>query len=181
VPREYGAEAFILLQLNTFKERFNPRYQEAIRTVSTSTPAGRMLTPIEIVTLASIVEREAQVPEERELIAGLFLRRMAFDMPLAADPTIQYALVPPGSPAPFVGYWKRDLLAHDLQVPSPYNTYTRTGLPPGPIANPGLASLAAVLRPAQTNALYFVAKPDGSHAFATTFEEHQANINLYRR
>ncbi len=134
----------------------------------------------EVVTLASIIEREAQVPEERPIMAQVFLKRLRLGIALEADPTVQYALsADPGSVRQF-GYWKAELTREDLEVDSPYNTYRYGGLPPGPIACPGLDAIAAVVRPAETNYLYFVAKPDGSHAFAETFQEHQENIEKYR-
>lgn len=134
-----------------------------------------------IVTLASIVEREAKVAEERPIIAQVFLKRLRLAMPLEADPTVQYALANDPANVERYGYWKQELTEADLGVDSPYNTYRNKGLPPGPIASPGLASIIAVIRPAATNYLYFVAKPDGSHAFAETLEEHLENVEKYRR
>jgi len=132
-----------------------------------------------VVTLASIVEREAQVPDERPVIAAVFLKRLRLGMPLEADPTVQYALGnDPASVAKY-GYWKKELTQADLEVDSPYNTYRNTGLPRGPICSPGLDSIEAVIRPADTNYLYFVARADGSHVFAETLEEHLRNIEQY--
>jgi UPF0755 protein len=130
------------------------------------------LTPFEAVALASIVEREAIIPDERPLIASVFLNRLALGIPLQADPTVQFAV---GRSAD--GWWKAPLSAADLQIDSPYNTYMHDGLPPGPIASPGLASLESVAAPADTAYLFFRAACDGSgrHQFATTFEEHVAN------
>jgi UPF0755 protein len=130
------------------------------------------LTPFEAITLASIVEREAVVPSERPLIASVFLNRLNLGIPLQADPTVQFALG--RSPD---GWWKRSLSADDLQFDSRYNTYLYGGLPPGPIAGPGLASLQSVASPAETGYLFFRAACDdsGRHLFATTFEEHVAN------
>ena len=142
-------------------------------------PRDLELTLHEAITLASIVEREAQVPEERPLIAGVYLNRLRRGMLLQADPTVQYALVDVPAPT-FGGYWKKELSAADLSVDSPYNTYRTPGLPPGPICNPGLASIQAALRPAATEYLYFVAKGDGSHVFAETLAEHDENVRLYR-
>jgi len=156
-------------------ENFDKKFSQELRDEASN--AG--LSVHSVVTLASIVEREAQVPEERPIIAGVFLRRLRFGIPLEADPTVQYALGnDPASVAEY-GYWKKELTQDDLQVDSPYNTYRRMGLPPAPIANPGLDSIVAVVRPAQTTYLYFVAKPDGSHTFAETLEEHLRNIELY--
>lgn len=150
---------------------FDNRYQASLTPAVT---ANRSLYAV--VTLASIVEREAQVAQERPVIASVFSNRLEEGIPLQADPTVQYALgSDPASVAQF-GYWKGELTLTDLDVDSPYNTYANPGLPPGPIANPGLDSLLAAAQPAQTNYLFFVAKPDGSHAFAETLEEHRRNV-----
>jgi UPF0755 protein len=139
------------------------------------------LTLYQAVTLASIVEREAVRPVERPVIASVYLNRLRRGMKLQADPTVQYALVPTDRPeSPVSEYWKRQLSFADLKIISPYNTYQVTGLPPGPICNPGLASLEAVAHPATSDFLYFVARPDGSHAFARTLEEHDQNVAKYR-
>lgn len=122
------------------------------------------LTEREVVTLASIVEAEARVAEERPIIAGVYLNRLARGMLLQADPTVQYAL---GEPKPRLLYRDIDAVAGD-----PYNTYTHPGLPPGPIGAPGAASLRAVLEPAEVPYLFFVARPDGSHVFTETEREH---------
>ncbi len=126
------------------------------------------------IILASIVEREARVPDERPVIASVYLNRLRAGMRLQADPTVQYALGVPGN------WWKHELTLADLQMGSPYNTYLNAGLPPGPICNPGLASIEAVLFPADTDYLYFVAKGDGTHAFARTLEEHEGNVRKYQ-
>jgi UPF0755 protein len=124
------------------------------------------------VTLASIIEREAVIAEEAPVIASVFLNRLALGMKLEADPTVQYAI---GSEDE--GWWKTSLTLDDLIIQSPYNTYLYEGLPPGPIANPGLSALRAVAFPAETTYLYFRAMCDGSgrHAFAVTYEEHLKN------
>lgn len=129
------------------------------------------MTRHQFITLASIVEREARVGSERPIIAAVFLNRLAKGMRLEADPTVRYAL----------GRWDTSpVLYRDLEVESPYNTYRVFGLPPGPIAAPGRASLEAVATPADTDVLFFVARPDGSHAFAPTFSGHRANIGTWR-
>lgn len=159
--------------LTTFNEKFPPELQQQ------ATAQGLSLH--QAVTLASIVEREAQIATERPIIASVYLNRIKEGMPLQADPTTQYALAnDPASVAKY-GWWKRDLTLDDLKVQSPYNTYQVRGLPPGPIANPGAAALRAVAQPAQTNFLYFVSKNDGSHAFARTLEEHNRNVAQYQR
>ena len=101
-------------------------------------------------------------------------------MPLQADPTVQYALVPFGSLAPDLRYWKQELAFEDLQRDSPYNTYRRAGLPPGPIANPGLAAIEAVANAPDSPWLYFVARADGSHLFAATLDAHNRNVAQVR-
>lgn len=124
------------------------------------------------VTLASLIEREARREDERRLISGVLHNRLRLGMPLQVDATVLYAL----------GRTAADQVTlNDLTVDSPYNTYRITGLPPGPIANPGAASLAAAVNPAPTPYLYYVAKPDGSHAFARTLEEHNRNKALYQK
>jgi UPF0755 protein len=128
----------------------------------------------ETVTLASIVETEAQKPEERPIVASVYLNRLRRHMLLGADPTVIYALK-------LANRWDGNIRKADLQIDSRYNTYRFPGLPPGPIANPGLASLRAAAAPASTTFLYFVAKHDGTHAFSTTIEEHNRNVDLYQR
>lgn len=130
------------------------------------------MTEREVVTLASIVEEEAQVDEERPVIAGVYLNRLEIGMPLQADPTVQYAL---GEPRERLLYADIDAVADH-----PYNTYTHAGLPPGPIASPGAASLRATLEPADHAYLFFVARADGSHEFTRTLREHNNAKNRIR-
>ena len=132
--------------------------------------AASKLSLHEIITLASLVEREARVAQERPRIAGVLMNRLNRDMPLQCDATVQYAL----------GAHRERLLYEDLKVDSPYTTYLHKGLPPGPICAPGLESLLAALSPAQTEFLYYVARPDGKHVFSKTYEEHQAAIRRVR-
>jgi UPF0755 protein len=168
LPTQIAPHQIVQQLVAAFDERYRAQIQPLL--------AASNLSLHDAVTLAAIVEREAQLPEERPIIASVFLNRLAAGMPLQADPTVQYALgSDPASAAQF-GYWKRDLTLADLAIDSPYNTYVHAGLPPGPIANPGLDSILAVLKPAQTGYLYFVARPNGSHAFAATLEEHQRNV-----
>lgn len=126
------------------------------------------------VTLASIVETEAQLPQERPLVASVYFNRINKRMLLGADPTVIYALK-------LAGRWNGNIRKADLQLESPYNTYKTPGLPPGPIANPGLASLRAAAAPATTPFLYFVARNDGSHVFSTNHAEHTRNVEKYQR
>ena len=146
-------------------------------------PEGQDLTWREAVALAAIVQREAVVEEERALIAGVFLNRLRVGLPLQADPTVQYAIAADPASVEQYGWWKQELTLDDLAFDSPYNTYVYTGLTPGPIANPGFASIEAVYQPAQTDFLFFVAKGDGSgeHVFAATLEEHLVNVEIYRQ
>jgi UPF0755 protein len=129
---------------------------------------------LSIVTLASLVERETPKPDERPLVAGVFENRLKRRMLLQCDPTVIYALQRAGE-------YNDSLSGKDLQFDSPYNTYEHSGLPPGPIGNPGAVSLKAALGPAQTNFLYFVANTQGGHFFSSTLEEHNKNVTRYRR
>ncbi len=127
-----------------------------------------------VVTLASLVERETPRPEERPLVAGAFTNRLDRHMLLQCDPTVIYALE-------LAHKYRGTLSGKDLKFDSPYNTYERPGLPPGPIGNPGEASLRAALQPAKTDYLYFVANTHGGHFFAATLAEHNRNVLKYRR
>ncbi|MFC2063675.1 endolytic transglycosylase MltG [Chloroflexota bacterium] len=132
------------------------------------------LNVYQAVTLASIVEREAIVPDEKTMIASVFLNRLKLGMKLESDPTVQYSL---GYDDTGETWWKNPLLLSDLAFDSPYNTYIYPGLPPGPICNPDLSSLQAIAYPDQHTYLFFRARCDGSnlHSFAETFEQHLAN------
>ncbi|MBP5857104.1 endolytic transglycosylase MltG [Marivibrio halodurans] len=131
--------------------------------------------PRQAVTLASIVEKETGVAGERPMVAGVFVNRLRRGMRLQSDPTVVYALTEGA------GALGRMLTRRDWKLDHPYNTYQIDGLPPGPIANPGRAALAAVLDPAETKALYFVADGSGGHAFAETLKEHNRNVAKWRR
>jgi UPF0755 protein len=126
-----------------------------------------------VVTMASIVEKETGAPEERPLVAGVYYNRLGNGMLLGADPTVVYAAL-------LANRYNGVIHQSDLQSDSPYNTYRVAGLPPGPIANPGRASLEAALRPQQTDYLYFVSDNTGHHRFARTGAEHDRNVALYR-
>lgn len=131
------------------------------------------LTLHQTVILASIVETEAKLPQERPLVASVYFNRLGRRMLLGADPTVIYALK-------LARRWDGNIHKADLQIDSPYNTYRFPGLPPGPVANPGLASLRAAAAPAKTNFLYFVARHDGSHAFSSSIDEHNRNVQKYQ-
>jgi len=127
-----------------------------------------------IVTMASIVEKETADPKERPLVAGVYYNRLNRNMPLAADPSVIYAAL-------LAGRYRGTIYESDLQFDSPYNTYKHAGLPPGPIANPGIASLQAATHPAQTDFLYFVSDNNGHHRFARDSQEHARNVAAYRK
>jgi UPF0755 protein len=161
-------------QLDVFAQRVLPAYESAVASGTTT------LDLYTVLTIASIVEREAVIPEERPDIAGVYLNRLAQGIRLEADPTVQYAM---GYQPETGQWWKTPVFLEEYSsVISPYNTYLNDGLPPGPIASPGLSSIEAVLNPGDHDYLYFVATPDGTgaHVFATTFEEHAANVQKYQ-
>lgn len=170
-PPRIGARGIIEIMLQNFGSRFSPQMRDMA--------ASRGVSIYEVVTLASMVEREAVLAEERPLIAGVLFNRLAVGMLLEADATVQYAL----GYNPETGSWWNNLQGiSPREVDSPYNTYLYSGLPPGPIANPGLASLLAVLEPAETTYYYYYANyalGDGSHVFAETYEQHLENIARY--
>jgi UPF0755 protein len=129
---------------------------------------------VQIVTMASIIEKEVAQASERPVVAGVFTNRLAKSIPLATDPTVIYAAL-------LDNRWRGTIYASDLQSPSPYNTYKHTGLPPGPIANPGIASLKAALHPAQTDFLYFVSDAAGHTRFSVDLKEHAEQVQAYRQ
>src|SRR5512146_3420829 len=128
----------------------------------------------QVITMASIIEKETALPEERPVVASVYYNRLNQRVALQADPSVIYAELLAGS---YSGALHHD----DMQFDSPYNTYRHLGLPPGPIANPGVASLQAAMHPATTGYLYFVSAGDGHHRFAATLEEHNHNVALYRK
>jgi UPF0755 protein len=127
-----------------------------------------------IVTMASIIEKETAVPEERPLVASVYYNRLEKSIALDADPSVIYAEL-------LEGNYQGALHHADMQIPSPYNTYRHAGLPPGPIANPGKSSLEAAMHPASTDYYYFVSNGNGHHRFACSLEEHNRNVAAYRR
>ena len=169
VPVDATPVAVIDLMLRNFGSRVTPELAKAL------TKQG--LSFYEAIGLASIVEREAVMAEERPIIAAVFLGRLDKGMYLQADPTVSYAK---GFDATAARWWQPMFEEDPQAVESLYNTFLHGGLPPGPICSPGLASIEAVANPAQSSYLYFVSKGDGSHAFAETFEEHLANAQKYQ-
>ncbi len=138
-------------------------------------PDTPLRTPEEALTLASIIEKETGVAEERPLVGGVFVNRLRRGMRLQSDPTIIYGIT--GGQGPL----DRSLTRSDIERPTAYNTYVIDRLPPGPIANPGRDAILAAVRPEETEALYFVADGTGGHAFATTLQEHNRNVAAWRR
>lgn len=148
------------MMLNRFSEKVLPIYYQS----------KTDLTLHQVITLASIVEKEARIEKERPIIASVFLNRLKLGIALRADPTVKYVLEKPTKRVKF----------SDLKVNSPYNTYLYKGLPPGPICNPGIASIKAVLNPAKTNYLYFVSNGDGTHTFSSSWIEHKKAADRFR-
>jgi UPF0755 protein len=138
-------------------------------------------TPEEALVLASIIEKETGTPDERKRVAGVFINRLKKGMPLQTDPTVIYALTKGAHQNDGQGPLGRRLLTKDLEYDSPYNTYKYAGLPPGPIANPGQASLEAALQPEMHDYIFFVADGTGGHAFAKTLAEHNQNVAKWRK
>ena len=159
---EFDAARIMQMMAENFDRRLTKDMRDRAREMD--------LSIYELVTLASLVEKEAYHEEDRPIIAQIFLKRLRLGMPLQADPTVQYLLDAP----------KEDLLYRDTEIESPYNTYQNVGLPPGPIASPGTASLMAVLHPADTNYLYFVADRNGNNYYATNYADHLALVDQVR-
>ena len=161
-PEGTSAARAVAEMVRRFEREWQPDWNERLIALS--------LSRHQLVTLASIVEREARIASERPVIAAVYLNRLRIGMPLQADPTVQYAR----------GEHTSRITYQDLEIDSPYNTYRYPGLPPGPIASPGGASLRASLNPADVNFLYFAAFPDGRHEFRRTFEEHSRVVRESR-
>ncbi len=153
-------------------ERMVGQFEKEYKKLAAEVPGGDKLNKMRIVTIASLVEEETKVDAERPLVARVVYNRIDNKMPLQLDSTLQFAL----------NKYGQRLLYGDREVDSPYNTYARNGLPPGPISNPGVASLRAALRPAATKNLYFVSNADGrTHTFSNTEEEHNKAVARFRR
>jgi UPF0755 protein len=136
--------------------------------------AAAGLTPRQVVTLASLVEKETAVGAERPVVAAVYRNRLRIGMLLQCDPTVIYGMMR-------AGRWRGNITRSDLAMDSPYNTYRYPGLPPGPIASPGRASLEAALRPADVPYLYFVSRNDGTHVFSSSLAEHNRAVNQWQR
>lgn len=170
IPRDATVGAVASLFMRTFEKKVD----EKLRADAKKTG----LTFDEVITLASIVEREGKTDEDRPVIAGILRKRLEADWPLQADATIQYALGYQGGEKT---WWKKVLTDEDKKLKSPYNSYLSSGLPPGPIANPGLSSIKAVVYPRETEYWYYLHDPQGSVHYAKTLEEHNRNIAQYLR
>ncbi len=161
--KDMSAEEMLSVMVRRFRRKFSAQLASAAKRDG--------FTTNDIVTIASIIEKEAGIDAEKPIIAEVIRKRLALGMPLQMDPTVIYGLKKFG----------RRLTKRDLRSRNPYNTYRHRGLPPGPIANPGLASLEAAVRPAHTDYLYFVSRNDGSHQFSRTLREHNAAVAIYQR
>jgi UPF0755 protein len=164
-PRRAGAKQIVMAMVAHFRQVYTQLGRlHALR-------AGRVL---EVVTLASLVEKETSKSDERPLVAGVYQNRLKAGVLLACDPTVIYAAL-------LEGKYRGTIYLSDLKRDHPYNTYLRQGLPPGPIANPGRAALEAALAPAETRYMYFVSDAEGGHVFSRTLSEHNRHVAVYRR
>jgi UPF0755 protein len=162
IPKDFSAIDLLDLMYKTFKEKTGP-----IQARMDSHP----LTAQGVITLASILEREANSPESMKTVSGILQGRMEAGMPLQADASVEYILNKP----------LKELTAEDLKIDSPYNTYTNRGLPPTPIGNPGLDAIMAVLEPTKTDYVFYITDNEGNFHYAKTFQEHGRNVELYLR
>jgi UPF0755 protein len=178
-PRAVSLEGFLFPDTYLFSRHATPdqmvaamvkRFRQVAAQLGLTASPGISRT----VTLASLIEKEVNVDEERPLVGGVFENRLAAGMPLATDPSVIYA-------ARLNGRWRGTIYQSDLQFDSPYNTYRHAGLPPGPIANPGVAALKAAMHPAETNYLYFVADAQGHSQFSVDLKEHARQVQEYRK
>ena len=165
-PKGISADKIISTLVSQFKEVFSKEWQKRASEIE--------MTPREVVVLASLIEKETYLSEEKKLVSAVFHNRLRIRMKLDCDPTIIYVLKEQGT-------FNGRLLKKDLKLQSPYNTYRNRGLPPGPICSPGRESIEAALYPAQEKYLYFVSKKDGSHHFSANFKDHQNAVRRYRK
>ena len=165
LPRNATADDLVEVMVAQFERIFNDDLR--------AQAVARDLSVREVVTLASLIQKETGLDEERPLVSAVYDNRLSQGMPLQCDPTVIYALQ-------LAGLYAGNLTRDNLQFDSPYNTYRYPGLPPGPIAAPGAADLWAVLQPADVSHLYFVSRNDGSHVFADTLRDHNRNVREYQ-
>jgi len=158
-----GSEGILRALTKRFNAVYTPDLDRRAREIG--------MTQNEVITLASIIEKETSVDEERPVVSAVFHNRIRKNIPLQSDPTVIYALP----------HFDGNLTRRNLKIPSPYNTYHVKGLPPGPISNPGIASIMAALNPAPVNYLYFVSRNDGTHHFSNTLAEHNRAVQKYQR
>lgn len=162
VGADFSEEKLLSTMVTQFNEKLTPEIRQQAE--------AKGMSVRQLIILASLVEKEAKFEKDRPIIAGVFLNRLKENMPLQSCATIQYIL----------GYPKAELSVKDTEMESPYNTYLHAGLPPGPIANPGMAAILAVINSTPTDYLYFVADKNGEHHFSRTYEEHLAFIDKVR-
>jgi UPF0755 protein len=165
MPRSAGAKGLVDVMVDGFLRAFDADLRAAA--------VARGLSAREVVTIASLVEKETAAPDERAIVSAVYQNRLRINMGLQCDPTVIYALL-------LEGRWNGNLTRANLRMDSPYNTYRYAGLPPGPIAAPGRASLEAAVKPATVPYLYFVSRNDGTHAFATSLSEHNRNVQKWQ-
>ena len=161
IENDYSIEEILKLMAGEFDSRLTDEMRARAKEMN--------LSIYDLITLASLVEKEVY-PEDRPVVAQVFLKRLKLEMPLQSDATLQYLMDAP----------KEDVSIEDTKIDSPYNTYQNAGLPPGPVANPGIAAIEAVLNPANTDYLYFVADREGHNHYAYSYEEHLSLVNQYR-
>jgi UPF0755 protein len=164
IPQNASARDIINILTRNFDKKFTPLKKDLVKTG---------LSEQEIIILASLIEREAKHEQDRPLVSSVLHNRLKINMALQIDATVQYVVGRPGD------WWPKHLSQADLQAPSPYNTYIHSGLPPAPIANPGLSSLQAAVNPATTNYLYYVSDSAGYNHYAESLAEHNLNITKY--
>lgn len=165
IGRQGGAEATVRAMVEAFDRAFDPELR--------AEAAARGMSVREVVTLASLIEKETAQAAERPIVSGVYHNRLKRRIPLQCDPTVVYALMRAGT-------WTGNIRKQDLQIKSPFNTYVYPGLPPGPIASPGRASIDAAIHPADVPYLYFVSRNDGTHVFAETLAEHNRNVEQWQ-
>lgn len=162
VESDSSVEDILNMMAKEFDKKLTPAMREKAKEMN--------LSIYDLVTLASLVEREVRYPVDRPIVAQVFLKRLKINMPLQTDASLQYLMDAP----------KEDVSIEDTKIDSPYNTYQNAGLPPGPVASPGIESIKAVLNPADTDFLFFVADRDGHNHYSSTYEEHMELVNQYR-